>query len=159
MCCNAFGLGALNIYFLVFGVLMGLMNLMPFSLDCSAGMESWMGVPGYECTSLESFLNVTWCVAVVQFCFFGAFLAWLPKLYGKEYPAKINKAVMLFMSACNVFGAVGTVGYIHMHPITLGGVEGAGQQMLDVMFGTFTLLLLVALVVHKEPSDSSKILF
>ena len=46
-----------------------------------------------------------------------------------------------------------------MYPITLGGVEGAGQQMLDVMFGTFLLLLLVALVVHKEPSDSSKILF
>ena len=66
---------------------------------------------------------------------------------------------MLFMSACNVFGAVGTLAYIHMYPITLGGVEGAGQQMLDVMFGTFTLLLLVALVVHKEPSDSSKILF
>ena len=51
MCFNAFGLGALNIYFLVFGVLMGILNLMPFSLDCSAGMESWMGVPGYECTS------------------------------------------------------------------------------------------------------------
>ena len=159
MCFNAFGLGALNIYFLIFGVLMGLMNLMPFSLDCSAGMESWMGVPGYECTSLESFLNVTWCVAVVQFCFFGAFLAWLPKLYGKEYPAKINKAVMLFMSVLFVSSSVGNLAYIHMYPITLGGVEGAGTMMMDTMFSTFLILLLVALVVHKEPSDSSKILF
>ena len=159
MCFNAFGLGARNIYFLIFGVLMGIMNLMPFSLDCSAGMESWMGVPGYECTSLESFLNVTWCVAVVQFCFFGAFLAWLPKLYGKEYPAKINKAVMLFMSACFVFGSVANIAYLHMYPITIGAVENAGTMNMDVMFGTFLLLLLVALVVHKEPSDSSKILF
>ena len=57
-----------------------------------------------------------------------------------------------------MFGAVGNLGYIHMYPITLGGVEGAGQMMMDVMFGTFLLLLLVALVVHKEPSDASKIL-
>ena len=159
MCFNAFGLGALNIYFLVFGSLMGTMQLMPFSLDCSAGMESYMSVPGYTCTSLEYFLNFTWCFNVVQFCYLGAFLAYLPKIYGKEYPAKINKAVMLALSVALTFGSVAGLAVIHMYPITVGGIEHAGEMNLDVMFGTFLLLLVIAMLVHRDPADASKILF
>ena len=57
MCCNAFGLGALNVFWIIFGLAMALMNGM--SYDCATSMAMFSGTT-HECGSLENFLNGQW---------------------------------------------------------------------------------------------------
>ena len=96
MCFNAFGLGALNMYWIIFGTLMVLMNLL--SYDCSTSMTAFAGITnGYTCDALENFLNVQWVLGYVGYMGTGLALALLPKLV-KDYPPAANKAVMLTYS-------------------------------------------------------------
>ena len=76
---NAFGLGALNIYWIVGGMIFVLLNVTPLSLDCSASMESFFSLP-HECTSLEFWLNYMWCFAIAGWSGTCVVLALLPKL-------------------------------------------------------------------------------
>ena len=92
MCCNCFGLGALNIYWIVAGAIFVLMNVTPLSTDCSASMESFMGV-SHECTSLESWINYMWCFSIAGWCSTAIGLALLPKLITDcESPPRVSRA-------------------------------------------------------------------
>ena len=158
MCCNVWGLGALNVYWVIWGSLMALLNIMPFSLDCSAGMESWMGAVDYECTSLESFLNLMWCFAIVCWCSLSAFLALLPKIKS-NYPSDVNKLVMLAVSlAFLVCTALNTIPTLTVE-VTFGEQVVKAPPSMVITFGTSTALLLIAMAVHKEPSDGKRLLF
>ena len=76
---NAFGLGALNIYWIVGGMIFVLMNVTPLCTDCSASIESLVSLP-HECTSLEFWLNYMWCFASGGWSVTRVVLALLPKL-------------------------------------------------------------------------------
>ena len=39
MCFNAFGLGALNVYWLVIGLSFAILNVLPFSPDCTQAIR------------------------------------------------------------------------------------------------------------------------
>ena len=157
MCCNVWGLGALNVYWAVFGILMAVLNILPFSLDCSAGMESWMGVTGYECTSLETFLNYMWCFFVVMCFTLVAFMALMPKIK-PSYPSDVNKLVMLFVSVLSLVNTAATMYITSTMELHFGDQVIKNPPMMVGAFGVMTVLLLVALLVHKEP-DGRKLLF
>ena len=147
----------MNVYWAVFGILMAVLNILPFSLDCTAGMESWMGVTGYECTSLETFLNYTWCFVVVMCFTVVAFLALLPKIK-PNYPSDVNKLVMLFVSVLSLVNTAATMYITSTMELHFGDQVIKNPPMMVGTFGVMTVLLLVAMLVHKEP-DGRKLLF
>lgn len=158
MCCNVWGLGALNVYWAIAGTLLAVLNLLPLSLDCSAGMESWMGVAGYECTSIESFLNLMWCFSVVIWCTLAAFLALLPKIK-PSYPSDVNKLVMLVVSVASMANTAATMYVSTTMELHFGDQVVKGSPSITIPFSVLTVLLVLAMVVHKEPSDGRKLLF
>jgi hypothetical protein len=157
MCCNVWGLGALNVYWAVIGILMTVLNILPFSLDCSAGMESWMGVTEYECTSLEAFLNYMWCFVVAMGFSVAAFMALMPKIK-PSYPSDVNKLVMLFLSVVSLVNTAATMYITSTTELHFGDQVIKNPPIMVGTFGVMTVLLLVAMVVHKEP-DGRKLLF
>ena len=94
MCFNAGGLGALNMYWVILGSLLTLIQLGSF--DCSLSISAFGGVD-YTCGELEQFLNVQWVLGYAGWLLTATFLALLPKLV-KDYPPAANKAVMLTVS-------------------------------------------------------------
>ena len=156
MCCNAFGLGALNVYWIVMGLLFAILNVLPFSTDCDQAMPSWIGVE-HQCNSLETFLNLVWCVAVVGWALTCATVAMLPKLVA--VPATVNKAAMMAVSSCSV--AVCIAYLIIAYTMTVEA-EGATANLMGTM-GAFQcvnlVLFVVAAFVHREPTTGEKAMF
>jgi len=151
MCFNAFGLGALNIYWIFTGLMFAILNLMPFSLDCTQAMPSWLGVE-HTCNSIEAFLNLMWCLAIVGWGLVCAAVALLPKFV--DVPANINKATMLAISAVSV-GV--NITYIVIAFTMKIEAEGATANLAGTL-GAFNIIglgfLIVALLVHREPNDN-----
>jgi len=158
MCFNVWGLGALNVYWAIVGTLFAVLNLLPMSLDCTAGMESWMGAANYKCTSVETFLNLMWCFASVFWCGISAFLALLPKIK-PSYPSDVNKLVMLIVSVGGLVNTAATMYFASTMELHFGDQVVKNPPSVTITFGTTTVLLLIAMVVHKEPSDGRKLLF
>ena len=158
MCFNAFGLGALNIFWIVNGVCMALLNVLPFSTDCNSAMSSWLGVE-HECNSIESFLNLVWCFAIVAWSLTCAVVAALPKLV-PTMPASVNKAAMLGITAASLSV---NVAYLYIAcTMTVEVSEGVTADLMGTM-GTMIIvgmvLLVVAAIVHREPSTGEKVMF
>ena len=117
-----------------------------------------MGAVDYECTSLESFLNLMWCFAIACWCSLSAFLALLPKIKS-NYPSDVNKLVMLAVSfAFLVCTALNTIPTLTVE-VTFGEQVVKAPPSMVITFGTSTALLLIAMAVHKEPSDGKRLLF
>ena len=57
MCFNVCGFGAMNVFWLFFGVLF--LTMQSLSLDCDTGMATFAGM-AYHCSSLEYFFNFQW---------------------------------------------------------------------------------------------------
>ena len=71
MCINVWGLGALNVYWILTGLFFAISNALPINTDCNTAIPAWLGME-HKCNQLESFLNLVWCFAVV-----GWGLTWL----------------------------------------------------------------------------------
>ena len=155
MCCNAFGLGALNVYWLVTGILFAVMNVMPFSTDCTAAMPAWLGVE-HECNSLEVFLNLVWCIGIAGWALTCASVAALPLIV--TVPPAVNKAAMLGVSLASL---IVNVSYIVIAATMTVTAEGVAADLMGTM-GTMVTLSLVlwalAFFVHKEPNTGEKML-
>ena len=100
------GLGALNRFFVLYGLFLAILNVLPISLDCRQSMQSWLGVP-HECTEVENFLNLMWCIALLGFGLMTAGVAALPKLTqytspSPGYPQKINQLAMQVLAICHL---------------------------------------------------------
>lgn len=153
MCCNAFGLGALNVYWLVIGLSFAILNVLPFSTDCTQAMPSWLGV-AHECNQLEAFLNLVWCLAIVGWGTVCAAVAVLPKFV--EVPASVNKMAMLAVSGASL---TVNVPYTYIAFTMTVEAEGATANLSGTL-GTFNVislvLLVVAVLVHREPTTGEK---
>ena len=151
MCFNAFGLGALNIYWIFTGLMFAILNLLPFSLDCNQAMPSWLGVE-HTCNSIEAFLNLVWCFGIVGWGLVCAAVALLPKFV--DVPPNVNKAAMLAISAAS---SVLTIAYIIIAFTMKVEAEGAAANLVGTL-GAFNIVglgvLIVALLVHREPTDN-----
>lgn len=149
MCCNVFGLGALNVYWLIGGTFFALINALPFSTDCTQAMPSWLGAE-HECNELEAFLNLMWCFAIVGWGLVCASVAVLPKLI--SVPATVNKANMIAVSAASL---VTSFLYLFVAFTMTVEVDGATANLAGSL-GVFQVLnlvlLVVAALVHREPS-------
>ena len=156
MCCNVLGLGALNVYWLVAGLLFALLNVLPFSTDCTQAMPSWLGFE-HECNSLETFLNLMWCYAIVAWALVCAAVAALPKVV--DTPAAVNKAAMIAVSVASL-ALVSS--YIFIAFTMTVEADGATADLAGSL-GTFQCvslgLLVVAAVVHREPTTGEKAMF
>ena len=156
MCVPCCGLGALNVYWLVTGLLLSLLNVLPMSTDCTQAMPSWLGVE-HECNPLEAFLNLAWCLGVVGWGLSCAAVAVLPKLI--EVPAPVNKAAMLAISAASL---PIVIAYIYISFTMKVEAEGATANLAGSL-GTFMAIFfgcfVVALVAHREPTTGDKALF
>jgi hypothetical protein len=156
MCVNAFGLGALNVYWIVVGLLISLLNVLPFSTDCTQAMPSWLGV-AHECNSLEAFLNLVWCFSVVGWGVTVAAVGALPKMV--TVPAQVNKTAMLAVSAASL---IMIVAYLVIAFTVTVEAEGATANLKGTIgsFQGLTLgFLLVAILVHREPTTGEKAMF
>ena len=145
MCCNAFGLGALNVFWIIFGLAMSLMNGM--SYDCSTSMAMFAGST-YECGSLENFLNGQWVLGFEGYFATAIALGLMPK-FVKDYPPAANKAVMMTFSVIFVITMVAS-SLAFFTPFELNGQTVDTTVPLS-MSGVFLVLWLVAVFVHKEP--------
>ena len=156
MCCNAFGLGALNVYWLVFGTFFALINVLPVSTDCSQAMPAWLKVE-HECTSLETFLNYMWCFSIVGWGLVCAAVALLPKIV--SVPANVNKAAMLAVSLAS---SSITASYMYLAFTMTVEADGATADLagsLGAMQAVSLGLLVVALLMHREPTTGEKAMF
>ena len=146
MCCNAFGLGALNVFWIIFGLAMSLMNGM--SYDCSTSMAMFSGTTAYTCGSLENFLNGQWVIGFEGYFATAVALALMPK-FVKDYPPTANKAVMMTFSVISVLTSL-TSALAFFTPFELNG-QPVDTTVPIAMTGVFMVLWLVAVFVHKEP--------
>ena len=145
MCCNAFGLGALNVYWIIFGSAMLVLNGM--SYDCTTSMAMFSGAT-YTCGSLENFLNGQWVIGFEGYFATAVALALMPK-FVKDYPPAANKAVMMTFSVIFVITMVAS-SLAFFTPFELNG-QTVDTTVPLAMSGVFLVLWLVALFVHKEP--------
>ena len=145
MCCNAFGLGALNVYWIIFGSAMLVLN--GLSYDCTTSMAMFSGAT-YTCGSLENFLNGQWVIGFEGYFATAVALALMPK-FVKDYPPAANKAVMMTFSVISVLTSL-TSALAFFTPFELNG-QAVDTTVPISMTGIFMVLWLVAVFVHKEP--------
>ena len=146
MCCNAFGLGALNVYWIIFGSAMLVLN--GLSYDCTTSMAMFSGTTAYTCGSLENFLNGQWVIGFEGYFATAVALALMPK-FVKDYPPAANKAVMMTFSVISVLTSL-TSALAFFTPFELNG-QPVDTTVPIAMTGVFMVLWLVAVFVHKEP--------
>ena len=156
MCCNVAGLGALNVFWLIFGTFFALMSI-GASLDCSADVNSFMGVT-HSCTSLEDFMHVQWNAALAGWSLSSALLAYLPKLLGSGYPGSANKAVMRVVTG--VFFVTQLITLYPVYTTTIqfdSGPVKAPPVAMAMWIGPLVLCL-IAFIVHKDPGTGAGML-
>ena len=156
MCCNVMGLGALNVYWTISGLIWFILNVLPMSTDCDQGMQAWLGVT-HECTSIEEFLNLQWCVSVAFAGVTVAVLGILPKLVS-DYPASANKAVMLAVSAVNTAFMVLMLIMALTMTVEAEGQTSSLMSSFGVLPAAQIVLLFVALIVHREPANGEAVM-
>ena len=150
------GLGALNVYWTVTGLLWCILNLLPMSTDCDMAMQAWIGVT-HECTSIENFLNIMWCASVAGAGLTIAVLGVLPKLV-TGYPAVANKAVMLALSAVNAVSMVLLLILALTMEVEAEGQSASLMSSFGVIPAASLAFLFVALIVHREPTNGDAVM-
>ena len=156
MCCNMFGLGALNIYWIVSGLFFAFLNVLPVSTDCDQAMPSWLGVQ-HQCNDLEAFLNLMWCFGIVGWGIVCAAVAALPKFVA--VPAPVNKANMLAVSGASLT-VVGPYLFIAFTmKVEADGATANLAGSLGVFQAVCLVLLILAAFVHREPTTGEKAMF
>ena len=155
MCFNAFGLGALNVYWIFTGLLFALLNALPFSTDCEQAMPSWLGFT-HECTELESFLNLAWCIAIVGWGLVCAAVAALPKFVAVSAP--VNKAAMLAVSGGSMAVVIPYLVVAFTMKLEVDGVPVNLAGSLGAFQAIATGVLIVAALMHREPTTGEKAL-
>ena len=119
-------------------------------------MPSWLGV-AHECTSIEVFLNLAWCWSIVGWGLTCAGVAILPKMI--TVPAQVNKTAMLVISAASL---VIIVAYLVIAFTLNVEAEGATANLvgsIGAFQGVSLGFLLVAVLVHREPTTGEKAMF
>ena len=151
------GLGALNRFFVLYGLFLAILNVLPVSLDCQQSMQSWLGrrigVVGLE---VENFLNLMWCIALLGFGLMTAGVAALPKLTqytspSPGYPQKINQLAMQILAVCHLI----VLAWMLVASLTMTvHVDGTVADLSSLMAIAiaFLPLLLYCLWIHREPT-------
>ena len=155
------GLGALNRFFVLYGLFLAILNVLPISLDCRQSMQSWLGVP-HECTEVENFLNLMWCIALLGFGLMTAGVAALPKLTqctspSPGYPQKINQLAMQVLAICHLI----VLSWMLVASLTMTvHVDGTVADLSSLMAIAiaFLPLLLYCLWIHREPTTGDWII-
>ena len=84
-------------------------------------------------------------------------MALMPKIK-PSYPSDVNKLVMLFLSVVSLVNTAATMYITSTTELHFGDQVIKNPPIMVGTFGVMTVLLLVAMVVHKEP-DGRKLLF
>ena len=149
------------VFFVMLNIFLAILNVLPISLDCRQSMQSWLGVP-HECTEVENFLNLMWCIALLGFGLMTAGVAALPKLTqytspSPGYPQKINQLAMQVLAICHLI----VLSWMLVASLTMTvHVDGTVADLSSLMAIAiaFLPLLLYCLWIHREPTTGDWII-
>jgi hypothetical protein len=153
MCWNACGLGAVNIFWLVYGLFLTVVKLA--TLDCASMVASFVGGT-HECTSLEKFLTIMWGLTGAGWGVTLMFLAYLPKFLASGYPGSANKGVLRVITITYILFQL-----FMLLPITRTTLEldsGSFSAGSPATLGGVIVplcLLAVAICVHRDPTTGA----
>ena len=143
MSCNAFGFGALNIFWIVYGILLIAMTLA--SMDCTAAIAAYIAVER-KCSSLESFFNIMWCLSRIGWALTVVLLAFMPTC-SKQADAA-NKVTMLVITV--LWSAIMIIMAI---VVANASVVSDSLPLTRIVVDVSPIpLAILAAVVHREPS-------
>ena len=143
MSCNAFGFGALNVFWIVYGILLIAMTLA--SLDCTAAIAAYIAVER-ECSDLERFFNAMWCLTRIGWALTAVLFAFLPKCSKRADAA--NKFTMLVITV--LWSVTMSIMAIALANTSIDDTRLPRSAVaVDV---APILLAILAMIVHREPS-------
>lgn len=153
MCFNICGFGAMNVFWLFFGVLF--LTMQSLSLDCDTGMETFAGM-AYHCSSLEYFFNFQWVLTSIYSLVIGVVLAVLPKMIS-NYDESANKAVMMVYSILYLLFTGASMATLYFVEVKAGDVTIDFMSNIPVLvvFLAPTPFLLLAMCLHKAKTPAA----
>lgn len=140
---NAFGFGALNFFWIIYGVLLIAMNLT--ALDCTSAIAAFMAVDR-ECTDLEAFFNSMWAWTLIGWATTMISLAILPQMSAQASASNSVTMPMLTALWCVCMCVIAIV-------MLSTSVDGRRIPWfaIAVDLGPVPLAILAGFV-HREPS-------
>jgi hypothetical protein len=150
------GLGALNRFLLGTGLVVAILNVLPMSLNCTQAMPSWLGVE-HECTDVENFLNLMWCIALVGWGLTMAGVAAMPKLVD-NYPESTNRVALIIVLVPFLTIQIAQIAIGLTLKVTVDGTHEANLSAVTIFGSVFLVLLVVAAVCHRDPISGKSLM-